>query len=330
MLQNSRLQKTLSAKRRYPLARWPGLIVVLLLALIFGSVGQPAPARAAPEAEWESYSIMLNYHSPVCVGEKMSIEVFLKKTVYRLFGGIGGSSTYPTGQLIGAEGNNAQAGSINSSGVTGQGDPTLNPNTHAVFIFTANKKGTTKITFSDLGPFSSRAPARSSRASEREITIEVKECEYQLVAFSDWVHPKGFQPHMNSVIDAVIKLDQNLHVIPVFPKVENVARPQVPFVCTHILTANETEVQITGRLDTADGKLHLTLDYGVVTAGSTMTCPAAGATSVGKGEPITFITQPLRASLSAGGGGQAYPHILHTDVDVSGTTAIIIVPIYLP
>ena len=45
---------------------------------------------------------------------------------------------------------------------------------------------------------------------------------------------------------------------------------------------------------------------------------------------MIFITQPLRASLSAGGGGQAYSHVLETDVQISGITAIIIVPIYLP
>ena len=307
---------------------WRAVCVALLLALVMGSAGQSA--RAAPAAAWETYVIASNVPSSlrVCVGEKKLIQVSIKKIVYRLFGGIGGSTTYPTYQLIGAEGNNAEVGSINSSGMTG-GDPTLaRP---AIFTFTASKKGTVTIKFSDHGPFSSGAPARS-RASDLEITIEVKECDYHLVAFSQWWLTWGFKPHVLAVVDTLLQPDQNGFIPPVYASVEHVANSQPFGICSTGATVNKSEVKISGRVDRTDGKLYLTLDYGIATATTFIRCPSVYVPvvgeSTGSGEALTLISSPLTVSMSAGGGGENYSHILESYRTVSGITSIVIQVIF--
>lgn len=335
MSDNSPTSNTLDGNRNHRRAGTRKILIAIILVLTLGALNPTPPIQAAPPND-TIYILPKLEANPqgsliLCPGEKLWIYVTYSETRYRVTSGVGSPTQGPPESGVEIE------GTVLSPSVGRLLNPRLETRSYrglvvAPFVFQAGDLGDTKITFeasgNNLAPL---LPASQVRLPTAPASIDVHVgCKFHVVAFSHWFLNWGFRYNAMTVLDAILIPDRNGVIPDVSTPIQNVANTTLN-LCQNGVDVNDSDATITSQLDVGRGILHITMDYGTVSATAWIECPAPivgsiGAASQGIGEPQTISTTPLSITVPSSGGGQALPHILESDMGpVNGTITIVVV-----
>lgn len=198
-------------KRVNFVSRWRALFIALVLALSVGSVGLTEPAQAAPAATEFHFYLKAKKdrrNATICVGDKVPISAEVTRAEF--VGNQGSNRQNVPGIQVDASMSNAIGTLTPRSSHTGWRP--LKPGT-ANFILTAEKAGTTTITFKGMitqtSWWSTWVGPLEVEVSfvEDQLTIKVEDCEYKVNTISRWEQDGGYFTVYATINGARMKRD---------------------------------------------------------------------------------------------------------------------------
>ncbi len=332
-MKNISFTKSRAMKRSSHTARARAALIFSLSAIVLVSALPPTAVNASQAKSWVISSLIVqpDGNLKVCEGEVVEFEVWISRNegTWTQIPYINGRFTFPPASF------QASSSNINAGYITpGSTSTSLRPNSMyniGSFSFKAKKKGTATIKFHDNGG-SDRPPA-----SDQTVNIEVAECDYKLVIWSNWLAPEPFlTPSLYSILSAELAADQNGDFLPLTVEVENTGHHTqgMPF-CSHPLIPEDSHATIEGHRDLNNNSLDLVVKYDPLSAETKYICTVGpiGSFTVpnqGPGQALNIDKHNILINTNLGMSGMNVTHEAKVVNTVVGYSVIIISPIYLP
>jgi hypothetical protein len=331
MFRNSHNSRGSSTQAGKPTPRWRPVSVALVLALaiVVGSAGQPWPAQAAPASTEYAYVVTAALDKPnatICVGDNVTISVDVVQA--RLEGVELMEQLTLTGLWVEGSVLSPSIGTFIMARMK-IGWNSDRPKV-AVLAFHADKPGKTTLTFkAEVHYYVTRldkwlyGPAKIAESNPVDVTVE--DCKYKVTAVSVW---SGFGlTHVALIDQAEMTADAPGHYKGTATVNWVITEEHARAGCRpHVVTAT-SQADLIGDMD-KDGQ-HLVVDLAYQLAEATWLNFLDDCLTQSSSDLLQYTPAPLTFSVPASGGGndlsQALVDQLEPVMNIAGTAKVTVI-----
>jgi hypothetical protein len=304
-------------------------MLALVLALVIGAA-EPTPARAAPAAAQQSYSITLSpTHLVLCVGQTATVRVTTSLSTRRGRGSRAARRPARGGWVSVLHG----GGSTSANLGVRNGPSPMSFNVRGV------ERGTQTFHVSYdaddpdvLAPLVGQAPAAPAHRADATLVVTVIDpCAFDLTLVTKGTRRKGFVERLTSTLRASITLDQDGNFSVETDVVNRITqlRP-IRGLCNSSVRVPASDATVEGRLDPETGRLDLQVSFSDIQVPTDVKCTTPRGpierSSTGPAKYEIIEPPPIRLSPDGVSTAGTVPYTAYADIRITGVGEYTITP----